>query len=75
MGTILKYTFYLALILIVYLVGKGIYEGSINDTSTVGDVGMEIENGVKNMAKDASSSIKKNLDKYDNTPKKEIVVD
>ena len=36
MGTILKYIFYIALIIIIYLVGKGIFEGSINETTTVG---------------------------------------
>ena len=33
MGTILKYIFYIALIIIIYLVGKGIFEGSINAVS------------------------------------------
>ena len=36
MSTILIYIFYIALIIIIYLVGKGIFEWIINETTTVG---------------------------------------
>ena len=37
MGTLLKYIFYIILIIVIYLVGRGIYEGQINETTTVGE--------------------------------------
>lgn len=75
MGTFLKYAFYIALILIVYLIGKGIYDGSINETSTVEDVANNVENEAKNMAKNASNAIEKTIDDYEKHPKKEIDLD
>ncbi len=45
MGTFLKYLFYLVLIIVIYLVGKGIYEGNIDRDTTVGEVVEQVEVG------------------------------
>ena len=58
MGTILKYIFYIALIIIIYLVGKGIFEGSINETTTVGQVVDDVKSGAADMAKKAVEDTK-----------------
>ena len=46
MGTILKYIFYVALILVIYLVARGIYEGRITEDTTVKEVGSNIAAGI-----------------------------
>lgn len=74
MGTFLKYLFYIALIVVVYLVGKGIYEGQINDKTTVGEVVTEVKNGTKEMVKDGVNATKEAIDNYETAPKKEIKV-
>ena len=38
MGTFIKYLFYVILIVVIYLIGKGVYEGKITETTTVGEV-------------------------------------
>ncbi len=75
MGTFLKYAFYLALILVVYLVGKGIYNGEITQTTTVGEVVNNVEDGAKTMAKDANSAVQEQLEDYEQHPKAEVTVD
>ena len=74
MGTFLKYAFYLALILVVYLVGKGIYNGEITQTTTVGEVVNNVEDGAKTMAKDANSAVQEQLEDYEQHPKAEVTV-
>lgn len=58
MGTTLKYLFYIALIIIVYLVGKGIFEGRIDEKTTVGQVVDDVKSGAANMASDAADTAK-----------------
>ena len=55
MGTFLKYVFYLVLIIVIYLVGKGIYQGDINEKTTVGEVADTVESGAAQMAKDGKT--------------------
>ena len=74
MGKIFKYLFYVALILVVYLVGKGIYEGEINDKTTVGEVVSDVKSGTKEMVRDGVNETKDALDNYEAAPKKEIKV-
>ncbi|MBE6452536.1 MAG: hypothetical protein E7012_03490 [Alphaproteobacteria bacterium] len=57
MGTFFKYVFYIALIVVVYLVGKGIYEGSINEDTTVGSVMNQVGEGSEQMAKDGVNAV------------------
>lgn len=75
MGTFLKYLFYLVLIVVVYLVGKGIYEGSINEQTTVGQVVDQVDSGAQNMVKQTGNAVEKAVDDYKAAPKKEIVVE
>ena len=58
MGTTLKYLFYIALIIIVYLVGKGIFEGRIDEKTTLGQVVDDVKSGAANMASDAADTAK-----------------
>lgn len=52
MGTLLKYIFYILLIIVIYLVGRGIYEGQINETTTVGQVMSDVGEGTKDIVKE-----------------------
>ncbi len=74
MGTFLKYLFYVAIIAVVYLVGKGIYEGQINEKTTVGEVVSEVKTGTKEMVKNGVDATKNAIDNYEAAPKKEIKV-
>ncbi|MBO5443502.1 MAG: hypothetical protein J6A33_06920 [Alphaproteobacteria bacterium] len=74
MGTFLKYVFYLALIVVIYLVGKGIYDGQINEQTTVGEVTEQVENGAADMAEKTKDAVVDKLNDYQKAPKKEITV-
>ena len=74
MGTFLKYVFYLVLIIVIYLVGKGIYQGEINEKTTVGEVADTVESGAVQMAKDGADSVKEKIKDYQEHPKEEIKV-
>ena len=47
------------MIIIIYLVGKGIFEGSINETTTVGQVVDDVKSGAADMAADVADTTKK----------------
>lgn len=57
MGTFFKYVFYVILLLVVYLVGKGIYEGSINENTTVGGVVEQVDAGGRQMVQDGTAAV------------------
>ncbi len=59
MGTFLKYIFYIILIVVVYLVGRGIYEGSINEQTTVGSVVEQVGEGSRQLATDGADAMQK----------------
>lgn len=58
MGTILKYLFYIFLIIVIYLLGVGFYAGTINKDSTVGEVTQDVAEGTKDMVKDGYNATK-----------------
>ena len=74
MGTFLKYVFYLILIVVIYLVGKGIYDGDITEKTTVGQVVDTVETGAAQMAKDSGNAVKEEIQDYQKQPKKEIKI-
>ncbi len=74
MGTFLKYVFYLILIIVIYLVGKGIYDGDITEKTTVGQVVDTVETGAAQMAKESSNAVKEEIQDYQAQPKKEIKI-
>ncbi len=59
MGTFLKYIFYIILIVVIYLVGRGIYEGSINEQTTVGSVVEQVGEGSRQLATDGADAVHK----------------
>ena len=63
MGTILKYIFYVALILVIYLVAKGIYDGKITEDTTVAQVGSNIADGTQQLVSDTKKAIDERTDK------------
>lgn len=63
MGTILKYIFYVAVILVIYLVAKGIYDGKITEESTVAQVGSNIADGTQQLVSDTKKAIDDRADK------------
>ena len=52
MGNFLKYLFYLILLVVVYLLGKGIFDGQITKNSTVSQVVNNVEDGTKQLVND-----------------------
>jgi hypothetical protein len=52
MGTMFKYLFYAFILVAIYLIGMGVYEGAITDDTTVGQVGDEVEQGTKRLIRD-----------------------
>lgn len=74
MGTFLKYLFYIVLIVVVYLVAKGIYTGDINEKTTVGQVVSNVESGSKQIVKEGVDAAQNAVDDYKKEPKKEIKI-
>lgn len=74
MGTIIKYLFYIILIIVVYLVAKGIYTGDINEKTTVGEVVSDVESGTKQIVKDGVNATQNAVDEYKKEPKKDIKI-
>ncbi len=74
MGTLLKYIFYIILIVVIYLVGRGIYEGSINENTTVGAVVDQVGEGSKQLAKDGANAVENAVDDYKAAPKTEVEI-
>ena len=74
MGTLLKYIFYIILIVVIYLVGRGIYEGSINEDTTVGSVVDQVGEGSKQLAKDGANAVENAVDNYKTAPKTEAEI-
>ena len=57
MGTFLKYLFYLILLAVIYLVGRGIYYGDITKQTTVGSVMEQVGDGSKHLATDGANAV------------------
>lgn len=72
MGTFLKYVFYLALLIIVYLVAKGVFEGNITEDSTVAQVATDVQVGAQNMADEAVQEAKELDGKMNNAMQKDV---
>ncbi|MBQ7303675.1 MAG: hypothetical protein IJW75_01995 [Alphaproteobacteria bacterium] len=62
MGTLLKYLFYIFLIIVIYLLGVGFYEGTINKDSTIKEVASDVTEGTKEIVKDGYDTTKKAID-------------
>ena len=58
MGTLLKYFLYALIIVIIYLLGVGFYEGTFNKDSTVGEVTSDVTAQTKQMIKDGYDKTK-----------------
>lgn len=58
MGTLLKYLFYIFLIIVIYLLGVGFYEGTINKDSTVSEVASDVTQGTKEIINDGYEATK-----------------
>lgn len=59
MRTFLKYVFYLALLFVVYIIAKGVWEGSITNQSTVSQVATDVKDGAQHMAGNVVREAKK----------------
>ncbi len=57
MGTFFKYLFYIILLIVIYLVGRGIYEGDITKQTTVGSVVEQVGEGGKQLAADSATAV------------------
>lgn len=65
MGTLLKYLFYIFLLIVIYLLGVGFYEGTINKDTTVGEVTQDVAEGTKEIVKDSYNATKNAIEKVD----------
>lgn len=63
MGTFFKYLIYLLIIVVLYLIIKGCYDGSINSQTTVGNVAEQVTQGTQKMAVDAANVVENMVDK------------
>ena len=59
MGTLLKYLLYALIIVVIYLIGVGFYEGRFNRDSTIGEVSSDVAQGTKNIISDGYDSTKR----------------
>lgn len=63
MGTLFKYIFYIILAILIYVIGKDIYDGKINEDTSVLQVGNDVatgtkstfENGIKKLEQEITS--------------------
>lgn len=62
MGTFLKYLVLILILVALFIVGKGIYDGSITSDTTVGSVANQVDAGAKTMAHDAAEAVGKAVD-------------
>lgn len=58
MGTLLKYLFYIFLIIVIYLLGVGFYKGTIDKDTTVGEVASDVTQGTKEIINDGYETTK-----------------
>ncbi len=65
MKTLLKYIFYIAVILVIYLIAKGIFEGKINEDTTVSQVGSDIADSTRQLVSDTKKVIDERADKIE----------
>lgn len=62
MGTFLKYVFYIVVIVVLYLVARGIYDGSITEKTTVGEVVSDVDTGSKELVKEGYQATKESIE-------------
>lgn len=63
MGTFIKYLFYLILLVVIYLVGRGIYDGNITKETTVGNVIEQVDEGGCELMRETGAEVKSGYDK------------
>lgn len=63
MGTFIKYLFYLILLVVIYLVGRGIYDGNITKETTVGNVIEQVDEGSCELMRETGAEVKSGYDK------------
>lgn len=59
MGTFLKYLIYVVLLVVLYVVIKGFYDGKINSSTTLGNVANQVEMETQEIATETSKAIEK----------------
>ena len=62
MMSFLKYVIYALLGIVLYLVGKGFYDGNFSGSTTVDEMGSQITTEGGNMASSAANMVKKAID-------------
>ena len=62
MGTILKYLVYIFLIIVIYLLGVGFYEGNINKNTTMGEVAQDVTHGTEEIIKEGYNTTKDTIE-------------
>ena len=63
----LKYLIYIVLAIVLYIVAKGFYDGSITGSTTVDEVGAKINSETRNMAETATDAVEKSMDNVKQT--------
>ncbi len=62
MGTFLKYLAYLLVIVVLYIIIRGFFDGSINSSTTVGGVAEQVNDGTRAMVSDAADAVSEAVD-------------
>lgn len=73
MGTLFKYIFYIILAIFIYVVGKDIYDGKINEDTSVLQVSDDALNGTKSTIENGIKKLEEEVTyiKIENTKKAE----
>ena len=62
MGTILKYLFYIALIMLIYILAKDIYDGKINGRTDMNELTSQIETSSRELIREGAQAVKEEMD-------------
>lgn len=57
MGTFLKYLVYVLILIALYVVIKGLYDGNINSSTTIGNAAVQVGEGTKEIAADTVNAV------------------
>ena len=59
MGTFLKYILYILLIIVLYAVVKGFYDGKINSSTSLGSVVDQVDQEARDVANGTMNAVRK----------------
>lgn len=67
MAKFLKYLIYIFVIIALYIIGKGVYDGEITTSTTLGEVANQVDKGTQTLARDAANEAGKAINEVRQT--------